>query len=338
MADATAALDELLLATLRGWEGAAHGSDASRPPARTSHLSTTAERLVTNASPRIARARARGPRRPCSRGPERGARGVRRRRCPRWVMIRGRSCSEPATGSSSTSPASPADGRPAAVGCPSCRLEVAGTRAQPRPATCSRSRPASTAWSWARTRSSTSSANACPTATSRRPSSARSTSARPGPRSTALDPVLERLFQVALHLGRETRSWREVPPRSLADVVVDRILPITGPLAGRRVLVVGAGRMARLVVLSGARHGARVLVANRSRGSCRRACPGGGRRCRAVRARCRPARRGRRDPGDRRGAGRCRPAARDAAARRADPGGRPVLAAGGEPGAAGAAA
>ncbi len=82
--------------------------------------------------------------------------------------------------------------------------------------------------------------------------------------AVGLHPVLERLFQVALHLGRETRSWREGPPRSLADVALDRIVPETGPLLERRVLVVGAGRMARLVALAAARHGARVLVANRS--------------------------------------------------------------------------
>jgi glutamyl-tRNA reductase len=79
-----------------------------------------------------------------------------------------------------------------------------------------------------------------------------------------LHPVLERLFQIALHLGRETRSWREGPPRSLADVALDRIVPATGPLLGRRVLVVGAGRMARLSALAASRQGARVLVANRS--------------------------------------------------------------------------
>ncbi len=84
------------------------------------------------------------------------------------------------------------------------------------------------------------------------------------PRATRLDPVLERLFQVALHLGRETRSWREGPPRSLADVALDRVVPVTGPLLGKRVLVVGAGRMARLNALAAARQGARVLVANRS--------------------------------------------------------------------------
>ncbi len=79
-----------------------------------------------------------------------------------------------------------------------------------------------------------------------------------------LHPVLERLFQLALHLGRETRSWREGPPRSLADLALDRVVPTIGPLLGQRVLVVGAGRMARLCALAASRQGARVLVANRS--------------------------------------------------------------------------
>jgi len=83
------------------------------------------------------------------------------------------------------------------------------------------------------------------------------------PQAPALEPLLERLFQVALHLGRETRSWRDGPPRSLGDVALDRILPVTGPLLGRRVLVVGAGRMARLAAMAAARNGARVMVANR---------------------------------------------------------------------------
>jgi len=77
-------------------------------------------------------------------------------------------------------------------------------------------------------------------------------------------PVLERLFQTALRLGRETRSRREGPPRSLADVALDRITSSTGPLLGRRVLIVGAGRMARLAALAAARQGAHILVANRS--------------------------------------------------------------------------
>jgi glutamyl-tRNA reductase len=79
-----------------------------------------------------------------------------------------------------------------------------------------------------------------------------------------LDPLIERLFQVALHLGRETRSWREGPPRSLGDVAVDCVTLATGPLIGKRVLVVGAGRMARLAAVAASRQGASVLVANRS--------------------------------------------------------------------------
>jgi glutamyl-tRNA reductase len=78
-----------------------------------------------------------------------------------------------------------------------------------------------------------------------------------------LHPILERLFQVALHLGRETRSWREGPPRSLADVARERVESVTGPLTDRRLLVVGAGRMGRLAALAASRRGAHVLVANR---------------------------------------------------------------------------
>jgi glutamyl-tRNA reductase len=84
------------------------------------------------------------------------------------------------------------------------------------------------------------------------------------PSAIGLHPLLERLFQLALHLGRETRSWREGPPLSLADVALDRAHPVTGTLLGKRALVVGAGRMARLCAMASARQGAHVLVANRS--------------------------------------------------------------------------
>jgi glutamyl-tRNA reductase len=86
----------------------------------------------------------------------------------------------------------------------------------------------------------------------------------PNAEAVGLDPVLARLFQTAAHLGRETRSWREGPPRTLADVVLDRITAATGPVTHRQLLVVGAGRMARLVALAASRAGADVLVANRS--------------------------------------------------------------------------
>jgi glutamyl-tRNA reductase len=81
--------------------------------------------------------------------------------------------------------------------------------------------------------------------------------------SSELVPVLDRMFQLALHIGRQTRAWREGPPRSLADVALDRI-EATGSLAGHTVLIVGAGQMGRLAALAAARRGARVVVTNRT--------------------------------------------------------------------------
>jgi len=79
-----------------------------------------------------------------------------------------------------------------------------------------------------------------------------------------LDPVLERLFQVGLHAGRRAHSWFAGPPRSLADVALDRIARNTGPLEGRTILVAGTGRMGRLAVFAASRRGARVIVMNRT--------------------------------------------------------------------------
>ena len=86
---------------------------------------------------------------------------------------------------------------------------------------------------------------------------------------SGLDPVLDRLFQAAFRAGREARSHLSGPPRSLADVALDRIaerLDRDGPssLAGATILIVGAGRMGRLAALAAARRGARVRVANRT--------------------------------------------------------------------------
>jgi glutamyl-tRNA reductase len=78
-----------------------------------------------------------------------------------------------------------------------------------------------------------------------------------------LDPVLERLFQLSLHVGREAHAWREGTPRSLADVALDRISRELPSLEGRPVLVVGAGRMGRLAAQTAARRRAAVHVANR---------------------------------------------------------------------------
>ncbi|MEW5990628.1 MAG: hypothetical protein AB1736_04680 [Chloroflexota bacterium] len=79
----------------------------------------------------------------------------------------------------------------------------------------------------------------------------------------ALDPVLDRLFQAALHAGRIAHGWFNGAPRSLADVALDRISGEIGPLDGRRILVVGVGRMGRLAAFAAQRRGCRVVVSNR---------------------------------------------------------------------------
>ncbi len=80
----------------------------------------------------------------------------------------------------------------------------------------------------------------------------------------ALDPALERLFAVALQAGRRARSWRQGPQRSLADVALSIIERQVGPLRGRHILVVGAGRMGQLAATAAVAAGASVSVANRS--------------------------------------------------------------------------
>jgi glutamyl-tRNA reductase len=79
-----------------------------------------------------------------------------------------------------------------------------------------------------------------------------------------LDPVLERLFQQSLHVGRTAHAWRDGAPRSLADVALDRIGREHETLEDRPVLIVGAGAMGRISALAAARRGARVLVTNRT--------------------------------------------------------------------------
>jgi glutamyl-tRNA reductase len=83
-------------------------------------------------------------------------------------------------------------------------------------------------------------------------------------REHALDPVLDRLFQVAFRAGREARTYVTGSPRSLADVALDRIAAIAGPLSGRPILIVGVGRMGRLAAFAAGRRGAHVVIANRT--------------------------------------------------------------------------
>jgi glutamyl-tRNA reductase len=79
-----------------------------------------------------------------------------------------------------------------------------------------------------------------------------------------LDPILERLFAIALRAGRRARSWQQGPSMSLADVALASVERRRGPIRGDRILVVGAGRMGRLAARAGVASGASVAVANRS--------------------------------------------------------------------------
>jgi glutamyl-tRNA reductase len=83
-------------------------------------------------------------------------------------------------------------------------------------------------------------------------------------RSLPLDPVLERLFQSALHAGRVAHTWFSGPPRSLVDVALDEIARTAGSLEGRHILVAGVGRMGRLAAFAVSRRGAIPVVTNRT--------------------------------------------------------------------------
>ena len=76
-----------------------------------------------------------------------------------------------------------------------------------------------------------------------------------------LPAELDRLFDVALRAGRLARSWLPSRRPSLADLALDLV---PGPLAGRRVLVVGAGQMGRLSAIAARSRGADVWIASRS--------------------------------------------------------------------------
>jgi glutamyl-tRNA reductase len=90
---------------------------------------------------------------------------------------------------------------------------------------------------------------------------------RVGQETGAIGPALNLLFQQALRVGKrahaETDIDRAAP--SLVTAALDRATEHVGPVAGKRVLVVGAGAMASLAVATVARLGAvDVAIANRT--------------------------------------------------------------------------
>jgi glutamyl-tRNA reductase len=79
-----------------------------------------------------------------------------------------------------------------------------------------------------------------------------------------LNPVLERLFQVALNAGRHAHEWFGGSKRSLGDAALDKIEERAGTLEGQPILVVGAGSMGRLTAQAATRRGAQVIITSRT--------------------------------------------------------------------------
>ena len=79
-----------------------------------------------------------------------------------------------------------------------------------------------------------------------------------------LDPVLDRLFDCAVHTGRMTRANGTPVAASLADVAVEWLLR-RRTSAGRPVLVVGTGAMGRALVSAATARSVNTVVAGRDR-------------------------------------------------------------------------
>lgn len=80
----------------------------------------------------------------------------------------------------------------------------------------------------------------------------------------ALNPVLDRLFQVALTAGRRAHEWFGGAKRSLGDAALEEIQKRSGSLKDQPILVVGAGSMGKLSAMAATRHEARVVVTSRT--------------------------------------------------------------------------
>ncbi|MBE3075617.1 MAG: hypothetical protein IMZ75_11860, partial [Actinobacteria bacterium] len=80
----------------------------------------------------------------------------------------------------------------------------------------------------------------------------------------ALNPVLDRLFQVALNAGRRAHDWFGGSKRSLGDAALNEIEQRAGALKDQAVLVVGAGSMGRLTAQAAVQREAQVTVTSRT--------------------------------------------------------------------------
>jgi glutamyl-tRNA reductase len=84
-------------------------------------------------------------------------------------------------------------------------------------------------------------------------------------RQRRLPADVDLLFDHALRAGRTGRSWRPRIATSLADLALERVEAMRGPLAGRTVLVVGTGVMGQRVARLASDRGARSWIASRTR-------------------------------------------------------------------------
>ncbi len=92
-------------------------------------------------------------------------------------------------------------------------------------------------------------------------------------RDAGAGPTLHELFQTALRVGKRAHSETGIDGagRSLVSVGLERAVEAVGPLAGRSVLVIGAGSMGALAGATLRREGVgRIVVANRSADNAKR--------------------------------------------------------------------
>jgi glutamyl-tRNA reductase len=93
-----------------------------------------------------------------------------------------------------------------------------------------------------------------------------------GAEEGATGPLLNQLFRQALEVGKSVRSNTRIGTgsASVPAVALDLAEDVLADLPGRRVLVIGAGRMAEATTLALIQHGVReVVVANRTVGTAR---------------------------------------------------------------------
>lgn len=86
-------------------------------------------------------------------------------------------------------------------------------------------------------------------------------------------PALNSLFQQALRVGKRSHAETDIDRAapSLVTAALDRAVEVVGPVAGKKVLVVGAGAMASLAIATTSRLGAAdITVVNRTEGNAER--------------------------------------------------------------------